>query len=118
MSPPAGPPSNSLKEAALKNPTLLGDPTSLKAETVETPNPDDESNGISAPSSPSADTKDTTKVRAATDMAKPQDTYASSSAPVMAPAPTEADLEDGAKAGDGEEKKDSKIQGREKRSKL
>ncbi|KAL9108104.1 MAG: hypothetical protein Q9227_007079 [Pyrenula ochraceoflavens] len=96
-------PPNSLKQAAQKNPTLLGDPTSTKAETSETPNPDDASS--------SSRQKDGKQYSAAKNISKPQDTYASSAAPVMAPAPTEADTEQdeersqgqGAAGGEGRE---------------
>lgn len=81
--------SKSLKDAAKANPTLLGDPTSIKAETREIPNPDDDSNSIPSPSS---QTPSPQKGQAAKDISNPQATYASSHAPVMAPAPTEADV--------------------------
>ncbi|KAL9620299.1 MAG: hypothetical protein Q9160_005198 [Pyrenula sp. 1 TL-2023] len=88
--------SKSLKDAAKSNPTLLGDPTSIKSETREIPNPDDDSNSIAPPSSsspsPSSAPKTQEKGKAAKDISNPQSTYASSHAPVMAPAPTEADI--------------------------
>ena len=82
----------SLKESYVKNRTQIGDPISLKAETSTTsPTPDEEGAASDSPkeSSPSS------SGHAAKDATKPEDSYASSSAPVAAPAPTESDTDSG-----------------------